>query len=236
MGYTTADHISRPSPSILNPPIGISKLLACLLLTLGSLQCARGAPTDAAADEAIRIRSASDATWEAESADPHGLWLRDPTTAAAADDDSNASAAPVEKREAGLFWGPVYIGNLKLYLTNPHVGYAGPKFPDANHVNFHVDKQAPKNKYTAVVNLHIVKYTSGGKSCLYAWDSVTKKTVFDSCFDDFGNAIAEAVSAAKNFVDDLLRAADFFASIVIIAALAFALASLLASLGAVALA
>src|SRR5437762_131614 len=72
----------------------------------------------------------------------------------------------LQKRQAGLAWGPVYIGNLKLYLTNPHDGYAGPKFPNANHVNFHVDKQAPRNSYTEVVNLHIVKYTSHGKFCL----------------------------------------------------------------------
>lgn len=130
----------------------------------------------------------------------------------------------------------MYIGNLKLYLTKPHDGYAGPKFPDANHVNFHVDKQAPKNTYTSVVNLHIVKYTSHGKFCLYAWDSVTKKTVFDSCFDDIFTAIAECVSAAKNFVDDLLRNADFFAAIFIIAALIVALTAALTSLGAVALA
>ena len=38
------------------------------------------------------------------------------------------------QRAAGLAWGPIYIGNLKLTLTNPHDGYAGPKFPNANHV------------------------------------------------------------------------------------------------------
>lgn len=70
----------------------------------------------------------------------------------------------------------------------------------------------------------------------YAWDSVTKKTVFDSCFDDFGTAIAEAVNAAKNFVDALLWAADFIAAIAIIAALIVALKLALTSLGAVALA
>lgn len=71
---------------------------------------------------------------------------------------------------AGLAWGPVNIRNLKLYLTKPHIGYAGPKFPKANHVNFHVDKSAPRNKWTAVVNMHIVKYKRGGSFCLYAWD------------------------------------------------------------------
>jgi hypothetical protein len=123
---------------------------------------------------------------------------------------------------------------VTVYLTNPHDGYAGPKFPNANHVNFHVDKQASGNSYTAVVNLHIVKYSSAGKSCLYAWDSVTKSTVFDSCFDDFGTAIAEGVKAATDFVDALLQAADFVAAVAIIAALAVALAAVIPSLGAVA--
>jgi hypothetical protein len=137
---------------------------------------------------------------------------------------------------AGLWWGPVYIGNLKLYLTNPHSGYAGPKFPNANHVNFHVDKQARTHSFTSVVNLHIVKPTSHEKFCLYAWDSVTSKTVFDNCFHDWGIAITECIIAVKNFVDALLQAADFTAAVVVIAALVVALGAALTSLGAVALA
>ena len=144
----------------------------------------------------------------------------------------------LKRASAELYWGPVYIGNLKLTLTNPHEGYAGPKFPWANHVNFHVDKKddGPRGTYSAVVNLHIVKYTSGDSQCLYAWDSETKTVVFDSCFDDFAEAIPKAVSAIKDFVHDLLKDANFWASIVIIGALIVALAACLASLGAVALA
>ena len=67
--------------------------------------------------------------------------------------------------------------------------------------------------------------------CLYAWDSVTDKTVFDSCFDDFSTAVVEAVNAIKNFVDALLQAADFIAAIAVIAALGAALVVALASLG-----
>ena len=138
------------------------------------------------------------------------------------------------KRQAGLFWGPIYIGNLKLYLTNSHSGYAGPKFPNAAHVNFHVDKQAAKGKYTAVVNMHIVKYTKAGKFCLYAWDSVTKKTVFDKCFDGVVPAISACVSAIKNTVDEIIKAANFIAAIAIIAALVFALTAALTGLAVVA--
>lgn len=139
-----------------------------------------------------------------------------------------------ERDSAGLAWGPIEIGNLKLYLTKPHNGYAGPKFPNANHVNFHVDKKAPKNSYTEVVNMHIVKYGSSGKICLYAWDSVTKKVVFDNCFDNFATAAEKCVSAVKDFVDALLREADFLASIAIIAALVIALAAALSGLAVVA--
>jgi hypothetical protein len=153
---------------------------------------------------------------------------------------SSVAAAPtdhdLQQRQAGLAWGPVYIGNLKLYLTNPHDGFAGPKFPNANHVNFHVDKQAPRNSYTPVVNLHIVKYISSGKTCLYAWDSVTRTTVFDSCFDDFSSAVTECVAAVKNFVDALLKVADIVAAVAIIAALVVALAAAFTSLAAVAVA
>ena len=139
---------------------------------------------------------------------------------------------------AGLAWGPVTIGNLKLYLTNPHNGYAGPRFPNAPHVNFHVDRQrpAPYYDYKPVVNMHIVKYERGGSSCLYVWDSVTRTDVFDNCFDDFTDAISEAVDAIKNFVDDLLTAANPIASIAIIAALAVAIAAAIAGLGVVAVA
>lgn len=142
------------------------------------------------------------------------------------------------KREAGLAWGPIYIGNLKLSLTNPHNGPAGPKFPNAPHVNFHVDKQdpGPRKTYSEVVNMHIVKYSSGEGSCLYAWDSVTETTVFDECTDDFTDAIRKCVSAVKEFVDTLLKNADLIASIAIIAALVVALAVALASLGVVAVA
>ena len=136
---------------------------------------------------------------------------------------------------AGLAWGPIYLGNLKLYLTNPHTGFAGPKFQTAPHVNFHVDRQrpAPYNDYKPVVNMHIVRYQQGESSCLYVWDSVTDTTVFDSCFDDYSTALSDGVDAIKNFVDSLLRNADTIASIAIIAALVVALAAAIAGLGVV---
>ncbi|KAI4209001.1 MAG: hypothetical protein LQ351_008023 [Letrouitia transgressa] len=155
--------------------------------------------------------------------------------------EDSSSPLHLPKRQAGLAWGPVYIGNLKLTLTNPHDGYAGPKFPMANHVNFHVDRQdpGPRGTYSPVVNLHIVKYAPGGATdvggnCLYVWDSVTGATVFDNCFDEFGDAIAEGVAAIKAFVDTLLQNADAIAYVAVLAALAAALVAAIGGLAAVA--
>ncbi|MCJ1275891.1 hypothetical protein MMC21_003696 [Puttea exsequens] len=150
------------------------------------------------------------------------------------------SPSEISKREsAELYWGPKYVGNLKLTITNPHVGYAGPKFPNANHINVHVDKKGPppREKYVPVVNLHVVKYSSGESSnCLYMWDSETKAVVFDSCFDDFTDAIGDAVKAVKETVEDVLENADFLAKIIVIGALVAALIAVISSLGVVALA
>jgi len=234
MGGTAQNRTSSAGSSFLKKHGGILKLLIFFVLAASYLSLVVAAPTDSEA-----VGSAHSEKGEIITVKGRGLSPNKAIVGKSEDISVPGLQLDLQKRQAGgagLFWGPVYIGNLKLYLTNPHEGYAGPKFPWANHVNFHVDKQAPRNTYTPVVNLHIVKYTSQGKSCLYAWDSVTKQTVFDSCFDDFGTAIAEGVNAAKNFVDALLQAADFIAAVAIIAALAFALATVLASLGAVALA
>ena len=101
---------------------------------------------------------------------------------------------------AGLRWGPYYVGALKLSITNPHTGYAGPKFATAPHINVHVDRKAGSG-YKQVVNLYVVKYTKARRQCLYMWDSKSRKTVFDKCFDDFGDAAREAVETAKQVVD-----------------------------------
>ena len=134
---------------------------------------------------------------------------------------------------AGLLWGPVFVGNLKLSLTNVHSGPVGPRFPGSvPHVNFHVDKQktGPRGGYSRVVNMHMVVYESAGRQCLYAWDSVRDATVFDNCFDNLSDALSAGVNAIKAFVDTLLRNADAIASVAIIAALGVALLAALAAL------
>jgi len=124
---------------------------------------------------------------------------------------------------AGLRWGPYEVGPLKLYITNPHTGYAGPKFGVAPHINVHVDRKAERNKYKEVVNLHVVKYTKGGKQCLYMWDSKSGKTVFDKCFDNYKDAAKDAVKTAKEVVDAVMEGVGFVAKIAAMVALGVAL-------------
>ena len=157
-------------------------------------------------------------------------------TPAKADKRNPNSEISPDKRSAGLYWGPVYIDNLKLYITNPHTGYAGPCCQDCNHINVHVDKETSAGKYTAVVNAHVVHSHKNGQECLCVWDSVTKATLFDSCLDDFLSAAGQAIDAIKNVVDTALANANFIAKLAIIAALIIALGAVIAALPAVALA
>ncbi|KAF2663299.1 hypothetical protein BT63DRAFT_461410 [Microthyrium microscopicum] len=145
---------------------------------------------------------------------------------------------PLQKRSAGLFWGPHTLENLKFYITNPHDGYAGPKVGNQNHINVHVDKAADRGTWKPVLNLHVSKYNRGSQHCLYVWDSVTGRVVFDSCFDDFKTTAEKAISAAKDLVEDLLKNANFIAKAILIAALLAALIAVVATLsvGAVAVA
>jgi hypothetical protein len=61
------------------------------------------------------------------------------------------------------------VAGVKVYMTNPHEGYAGPKVGYTTHVNFHVDNLR-SGSYAELVNLHITRYTAGGRECLYMWD------------------------------------------------------------------
>jgi hypothetical protein len=143
---------------------GPLKLMMVLLLSFSFISTTLATPVDSGA---LSTPLKREAEVEAELLSPHTSPL----------DKRITSALPLsgyidllKRASAELYWGPVYVGNLKLSLTNPHNGYAGPKFPNANHVNFHVDKKGAKNKYDEVVNMHIVKYHQGGNFCLYAWD------------------------------------------------------------------
>lgn len=145
---------------------------------------------------------------------------------------STASASP----SAGLYWGPVYVGNLKLAMTNQHFGYAGPKVGHTDHVNFHVDRRGTWG-YDEVANFHITKSTgAGGKTCIYIWDSETRRVVFDNCMDNFTTVARSAAQAAKDFVGTLLGNADWIAFLAIAALVVVVLVALILSIPAVVLA
>src|SRR4051794_1430052 len=187
MGASAEDRISTTGLSFLKNQAGVLKLFIFIVLFFSCLSLVIAIPTDSNV-----ISLPNNEKGEAITTEQGGLSHSNNVILLRESEDTFVPKPDhdLQKRQAGLAWGPVYIGNLKLSLTNPHDGYAGPKFPYANHVNFHVDKQAPKNSYTQVVNLHMVKYTTtDGKFCFYAWDSVTGTTVFDNCFDDFSTAI-----------------------------------------------
>lgn len=117
---------------------------------------------------------------------------------------------------AGLAWGPKKVSNLKFYLTNPHKGWAGPKFPNHSHVNFHVDKKKTTGSgYTSVANYHIVKYKKSGKHCVYIYESHKKKTVMDSCGDSWKTVAYKASYAMKSFFKTILSNADYLATVAI---------------------
>lgn len=115
---------------------------------------------------------------------------------------------------ANLAWGPVDIGNLRFKMTNPHNGWAGPKFPNANHVNFHVEKKSGRS-YKSVANYHIVKYSSGSSNCMYIYESHSRSVVLDQCFNSWRSAVTESAKAMKAFSKTLLDNANWIATIAI---------------------
>lgn len=118
-------------------------------------------------------------------------------------------------RSAGLFWGPTTIGNLTFKITNTHYGYAGPKVGNVNHVNLHVTKSGGKD----VINYHITKYSSGGRICVYVWDSVSKSVIIDSCFNNFRDSAASIANAVYKTVGPLMKDASLIAKIGLVAIL-----------------
>ncbi len=126
-------------------------------------------------------------------------------------DDSFNSNGKVSLQSAGLAWGPVKVGNLELKITNPHTGYV-PGMGNVNHINFHIAKTSNGRD---IANYHIVKYSSGNSSCLYVYESVSKKVVIDNCYKNWTSAVGDIVAAAKNVVQAALSEADWLATIAI---------------------
>lgn len=114
-------------------------------------------------------------------------------------------------RSAGLAWGPVKVGNLEFKITNPHMGYVS-GLGYVNHVNFHITKTSNKRD---VANYHIVKYTSGGRDCLYVYESVTRKVVINNCYGNWRTAVGDIIAAAQDVVKASLSEADWVATLAI---------------------
>ena len=127
----------------------------------------------------------------------------------------NYSTPIIKLRSAGLYWGPITIGNLTFKLTNIHYGYAGPKVGSVNHANLHVTKSNGRD----VLNYHISKFSSGGKACVYVWDSVSKSPIIDNCFRNFRDSAASIANAVYRTVGPLMENASLIAKIGIVAIL-----------------
>lgn len=149
--------------------VSMTSLSFFLVLAFACLSFVAAAPTDAAGitlrDSGKHYATSINSRGLSESVDtplPHEV--EGVVIPKSVDDD-------LEKREsAGLFWGPKTIGNLRLYVTNPHFGPVGTRFPKgANHVNFHVDIKGTRNDWPELVNLHIVRYSRAASECLYIW-------------------------------------------------------------------
>jgi len=105
---------------------------------------------------------------------------------------------------AGLYWKMEALG-VKVYMTNVHPGYAGPKVGEVPHTNFHVDYKNG-GVYIKLVNLHITRYSANGQQCLYVWDKVPTRPgheVYDNCKGDFNSVWAEARQEMESYINDL---------------------------------
>lgn len=136
---------------------------------------------------------------------------------------------------AGLYWGPTNVGNLKLYLTNAHFGYAGPKVGHVNHTNFHVDRLSGHG-FVPVANFHITKYQRGSTNCTYVWDSESRRVIFDACNDTWRQVASQAAEAMRDFVRTLVDNSDWLAFLIIVGVLMAVLIILIISLPVVVLA
>ena len=107
--------------------IKMSTLLSALLVALGLLTLVGSAPAAVALTRReVDYANLLPTGIEAAALSPRAAG---PVAAAGADADAEPEAVAVDKRSAELYWGPHDIGNLRLKLTNPHMGYAGTSTP-----------------------------------------------------------------------------------------------------------
>lgn len=127
-------------------------------------------------------------------------------------------------RSAGLAWGPVTVGNVKLYMTNVHTGPVPGLSGNVSHINFHADNVKTGKQ---ILNYHIVKYTSGNSECLYVYDSVSRKIIINNCYNGWTAAAGAVVSAVQSAVKAVLSEADWLATVAIWAVVIVVVADLI---------
>lgn len=106
--------------------------------------------------------------------------------------------APPAEAGAGVLFGPITVGNLKIAITNPHIGHAGPKVGRTLHINYLMWMKAGSG-FRTVANYHISAYARPNKLCVYVWESKSDSTIYDSCSDDFNRAARQAMEAIRRF-------------------------------------
>lgn len=136
----------------------------------------------------------------------------------------NSTENMLESKSAGLAWGPVTVGNVKLYMTNQHTGSVPGFSGSVSHVNFHADNATTGKQ---ILNYHIVKYTSGSSSCLYVYDSVSKKVIINKCFKSWTDSVSAVVESVKSALKAVLSEADWLATAAIWAVVIVVLADLI---------
>lgn len=136
----------------------------------------------------------------------------------------SADSKVVASKSAGLAWGPVTVGNVKLYMTNPHTGFVPGLNISCEHINFHADNATTKKP---ILNYHIVKYKSGNSECLYVYDSVSKQEIIKTCFPNWTSAVGAVVESVKSALKAILSEADWIATATIWAVIIVAMVDLI---------
>lgn len=139
-------------------------------------------------------------------------------------EETNTTDTNDMARSAGLAWGPVTVGNVRLYMTNVHSGPVPGLSGNVSHVNFHADNAKTKKP---ILNYHIVKYTSGNSECLYVYDSVSRKVIINNCYNGWTAAAGAVVSAVQSAVKAVLSEADWLATAAIWAVVIVVVADLI---------
>lgn len=130
-------------------------------------------------------------------------------------------ATPRAMASAGLYYGPIVIGNLEISITNTHEGAVG-DFGWVRHYNVQVLRiNGPgRIRKTLVANYHVMIENRAGKWCMTVWESKKEITLFQGCSDDYMEVGRQGVKAIGSAIWDMLTHGNWVAKAVIIGFLA----------------